>query len=100
MSARSSQASEAWMPDSPQPDTGMSSSARATRGAAKSSPPDGPECPSTTTYVLWNHHRTHNHPGECIPGYTPSTEYAVALNAATPPHLLTSSVEGSPAKTC
>src|SRR3954466_6595503 len=47
MSEASSQGSEAWTVDSPEPDTSTSSSARSTSGAEMSSPPDGPESPST-----------------------------------------------------
>jgi hypothetical protein len=47
MSGASSQESAAWTADSPSPDTSTSSSARSTSGAEMSSPPAGPECPST-----------------------------------------------------
>ena len=53
MSDRSSAASEAWTPDSPELGFDTPSSVRAILGGARCSPPAGPESPSTTTYELW-----------------------------------------------
>jgi hypothetical protein len=52
----------------------------------------------TYEVLAWNHHRTHNNPGECIPGFV-AQPYVAPLSTNKPDTLLTFSAAVSPART-